>query len=187
MAGCCDSLKLKLLEILTKLGSIGDSAYIYIGYADDDQGNGFTTTFDPSKKYIAILNTSTENLAPSASDFAGLWAKYLGDDGTAGTGPKVYRARLNDYGGINAAVLENTLGGNPVWSRTSAGEFQMDLAGAFPAGKTLVFIGGSELSIAVPGYNYGPDTVYVHNKNTDTGNSEDGTLVNCSIEVLVYP
>ncbi len=64
-------------------GEDGDSAYVYIGYASDAAGTGFTTTFDPAKDYIAIRST-TEPLVPLVTEFAGLWKKYRGEDGADG-------------------------------------------------------------------------------------------------------
>ena len=70
-------------------GADGQSAYVYIAYASDDQGTDFSLNFSaPSgnpRTYIAILTTTTEILLPAISNFAGLWMKFIGDDGT-GTG-----------------------------------------------------------------------------------------------------
>lgn len=60
-------------------GTDGQSAFTYIGYAEDIEGTGFTSTFDPDKEYIAILSTSSEIVAPEASDFTGLWTRYRGN------------------------------------------------------------------------------------------------------------
>lgn len=60
-------------------GSDGSNAYLYVAYADDINGNGFTTSVDLNKDYIALLNTGTEIAAPAASDFTGLWRKYRGN------------------------------------------------------------------------------------------------------------
>lgn len=60
-------------------------SYMYVAYASDDQGTGFTLTFDPALNYIAVLRSDTEIPAPSASDFAGLWKNYKGTTGEAGT------------------------------------------------------------------------------------------------------
>jgi len=67
-------------------GAAGADAYCYIAYASDDSGTGFTTTFNASLDYIAILSTDTELVSPSpqASDFAGLWKKYKGEKGDSG-------------------------------------------------------------------------------------------------------
>ena len=67
-------------------GDPGASAYVYIAYASDDTGTGFTTTFDPALDYIAIKATTTAIATPTASDFTGLWKKYKGEDGEGGGG-----------------------------------------------------------------------------------------------------
>lgn len=65
------------------IGLDGQDVFIYKGYADDSNGTGFTTTFSSIKKWIAI-RTSTTVLTPVVGDFAGLWIKYVGEDGAAG-------------------------------------------------------------------------------------------------------
>lgn len=67
-------------------GADGEDAYVYIAYADDASGTGFTTTFNASKDYIAIKSTTAPIASPSASDFAGLWKNYKG--ATGATGPQ---------------------------------------------------------------------------------------------------
>lgn len=59
-------------------GPSGQSAYVYIAYAQDASGAGFSTTFNSSLPYIAI-KSSTVPLTPVASDFSGLWFNYRGD------------------------------------------------------------------------------------------------------------
>ncbi len=59
-------------------GSNGTSNFIWVAYADDLLGNGFTLSFNNQKDYIAFLVTTT-NTTPSSSDFANLWVKYRGD------------------------------------------------------------------------------------------------------------
>ena len=54
-------------------GTDGANAYVYIAYASDSSGTGFTTTFDPNLDYVAIKATTTEIVTPQASDFTGLW------------------------------------------------------------------------------------------------------------------
>lgn len=56
----------------------GANAYVYIAYASDASGTGFTMTFNASLDYIAIKNTTTVIASPSASDFTGLWKNYKG-------------------------------------------------------------------------------------------------------------
>lgn len=62
----------------------GEDAFVYIAYADDDTGTGFTNTFNASKNYIAILSTNTEIETPIVSDFTGLWKNYKGQKGDTG-------------------------------------------------------------------------------------------------------
>jgi hypothetical protein len=65
-------------------GADGDDAYVYIAYASDASGTGFTMTFNASLDYIAIKTTTAPIAAPGASDFAGLWKKYKGEQGPQG-------------------------------------------------------------------------------------------------------
>lgn len=62
----------------------GVSSYVYIAYADDGSGTGFTMAFSPTKDYIAILNSLVFIPSPIAGNFSGLWTKYRGDQGVAG-------------------------------------------------------------------------------------------------------
>ena len=59
---------------------------------------------------------------------------------------KVYTALLTQSGtnAPVATVLENTLGGTVVWSRSSAGLYTATLAGAFTVGKVAVFTQAKE-------------------------------------------
>ncbi len=57
----------------------GTNAYLYIAYADDAIGTGFTTTFSDTKHYIAIKQTTSPIVTPIASDFTGLWVVYSGN------------------------------------------------------------------------------------------------------------
>lgn len=65
-------------------GTDGANAYVYIAYASDSSGTGFTTTFDTNLDYVAIKATTTEIVTPQASDFTGLWKNYKGATGTQG-------------------------------------------------------------------------------------------------------
>lgn len=71
--------------LVAERGIQGDAGapYFYVGYADDDDGTGFTMTFNPAKKWIAIIN-SVEVMTPVQADFDGLWRKYIGEDGAQG-------------------------------------------------------------------------------------------------------
>jgi len=66
-------------------GTPGADAFVYIGYASDNSGSDFTMVFSSALDYIAILSTDTEIPTPGASDFAGLWKKYKGEQGQTGS------------------------------------------------------------------------------------------------------
>jgi hypothetical protein len=68
-------------------GAAGVNAFLYVAYASDASGTGFTTTFNSSLKYIGVRRSTTA-LTPVVGDFAGLWAKYIGENGTNGTNGK---------------------------------------------------------------------------------------------------
>ena len=63
-------------------GTAGDDAYVYIAYASDASGTGFTTTFDSGLDYIAVKTTTTVIASPAVGDFTGLWKNYTGPAGT---------------------------------------------------------------------------------------------------------
>lgn len=60
-------------------GTDGADAYLYVAWADDAAGNGFTLVFDPNKMWIATLPSATEIVSPVVGNFTGRWAKYRGD------------------------------------------------------------------------------------------------------------
>lgn len=66
-------------------GADGEDAFVYIAYASDASGTGFTMTYDSGLDYIAIRSTTTAIASPVVGDFAGLWKKYKGEPGTNGT------------------------------------------------------------------------------------------------------
>lgn len=107
-------------------GEDGSSAYVYIAYASDANGTGFTTTFSPTLNYIAIKSTNTEIVSPQASDFTGLWFNYKGEKGDQGpqgekgdaatvnvgtttTGLPGTSASVVNSGSTSAAILDFTI------------------------------------------------------------------------------
>lgn len=94
---CNDSLQVNLpIGPSGTNGTNGSSAYVYIAYADDAAGNGFST--NPSgKNYIAIINSTTPIATPTAANFAGQWHLWTGATGAAGTNG------TNGTNGINGA------------------------------------------------------------------------------------
>lgn len=75
------SLVNKVLNLGIPKGAAGTSSYTYIAFASDSSGSDFSLTPSNLLKYIAIKVTSYSISNPAASDFAGLWTKYIGEDG----------------------------------------------------------------------------------------------------------
>ena len=122
----------------------------------------------------------------------------------SGNGAKVYRALLTQTGTDDpvATVLENTLGGEVVWARTSTGIYKATLTGAFPADKVFCYIQGT-----IDGDNFdGNGTVHLFTANRGADNNTvrvctlmgsmtipspwalaDDMLVGQSVEFSVYP
>lgn len=85
-------------------GQNGDSAYLYIAWADNDSGDGFTLTFDSSKNFIAVKNTTTPAVNIGASFFSGLWKNYKGEKGDNGTNGSNGTNGTNGTNGASAYV-----------------------------------------------------------------------------------
>lgn len=65
------------------VGATGHESYLYIAYAENNSGRGFSLTPAASRKYRAEIQTDSPIETPTISDFAGAtWVKYLGDDST---------------------------------------------------------------------------------------------------------
>lgn len=60
-------------------GTNGASAFVYIRYASDTSGAGFSATPSDSLPFIGVKTTTTAIVSPSASDFTGLWVRYIPD------------------------------------------------------------------------------------------------------------
>lgn len=86
-----------------------------------------------------------------------------------------------------ATVFENTLGGTLVWSYISTGTYRATLAGAFPnASKIGVFFSASQ-SPVIPQQLFSPSDYIEIFTYDETGNLVNEILVNCIIEIRVYP
>lgn len=48
------------------------SVFTHIGYAENEDGDGFTTTFDPALRYVGVVNSNAD-ITPTAGTFAGEW------------------------------------------------------------------------------------------------------------------
>jgi hypothetical protein len=118
-------------------------------------------------------------------------------------GVKVYRALLtSDSDHLtpdDTVVLENTLGGVPVWSRLEAGNYKATLAGAFPVSKTFVSVSacydgadGAGFSVMENGAARDGDKIILvtfeargSSPGDWNGGGEPTTAIN--VEILVFP
>ena len=64
-------------------GATGHESYLYVAYAENTDGRGFSLLPAASRKYRAEIQTEEPLETPTLADFAGAsWVKYLGDDST---------------------------------------------------------------------------------------------------------
>jgi hypothetical protein len=105
---------------------------------------------------------------------------------------KVYTALLTQSGtsAPTATILENTLGGDIVWSYTSPGNYLGTLSGAFPIDKYFspIPISGFDGSVNVGGTG---DPYFVYRENTNSirvivQGGFNNSLNNTPIEIKVY-
>jgi len=113
-------------------------------------------------------------------------------------GVKVYRALLTQSGtsAPTATVLENTLGGTVVWTRSLAGVYIGTLSGAFPANKVVLFINSFSPSASanfahIDIWRFNDNTVRIQSLDVDlagnTSNPTDDLMDSTSVSILVYP
>ena len=64
-------------------GETGHASYLYVAYAENTDGRGFSLTPASSRKYRAEIQTDEPIDTPTLADFSSaVWQKYLGDDST---------------------------------------------------------------------------------------------------------
>ena len=103
---------------------------------------------------------------------------------------KKYTALLTQTGtnAPVATVLENTLGGEVVWSYDGVGEYLGTLAGAFPQDKTIRIIGsptggiGAQVNCLWTG---SADIIYIESLDI-TASPTNGELSDTTLEIRVY-
>ena len=131
-------------------GANGDN--IYVAYASDASGTGFTNTFDAALDYIAVKTTGTWLNPPVVGDFAGLWKNYKGaagaDGATGAAGADGATGAAGADGATGAAgntVLYGTVdpttegvNGNFYINTTSNFLFGPKASGTWPSGTSLV-------------------------------------------------
>ena len=84
-----------------------------------------------------------------------------------------------------AIVLENTLGGTVVWTRSEAGVYAGTLSGVFTENKTAIFLGAAVGNIIQ--YGFWDSTNFISLLTTEGGVAADEKLYLTPIEIRVYP
>ena len=110
-----------------------------------------------------------------------------------GVGVKVYRALLTQTGtdAPVATVLENTLGGTPVWERSTFGTYTLTLTGAFvgqvvPINTSGKFAGDALSAMVGDRTDDNTYTLYTY-YSADLTLVSDDVLFNTYVEIPVYP
>ena len=109
------------------------------------------------------------------------------------SGAKVYRALLSQSGTAApvATVLENTLGGDVVWSRADAGNYYATLNSAFVGNINKMrrnfynIAEGDNIVLVLQAYNDNSINLTTISASTETG--IDSMLEGDYVEILVYP
>ncbi len=140
-------------------------------------------------KYLLPLDYKGES-------FYGLGQNILESDlislGSVETKPyRVYTALLTQNGANPpiATVLENSLGGNPIWTYDGVGMYQLTITGAFTVNKTTVDLGISEQNfLGRCGWrDISNDTNFVGIMTFNNSNvASNGLLSSALFEVRVY-
>jgi hypothetical protein len=133
------------------------------------------------------------NAQPSTTNGAKSIMTWVGNGSTTTPSfeaqPKKYVALLTQTGTSApvATVLENSLGGTVVWTRSVAGYYVATLNGAFPSDKTALFPGSPNSTtsqIALVDENQ-PNQVGL--STSINGVNTDGQLSNTAVMIIVYP
>ena len=110
-----------------------------------------------------------------------------------GVQPKKYTALLSQSGtgAPTVTVLENTLGGTVVWTRSSTGTYIGTLSGAFNLSKTACIHqkSGQVLASSYTDYYLQGDVSnnFLTLRTKQSGSFTDGLLLNDTIKIEVYP
>lgn len=104
---------------------------------------------------------------------------------------KVYTALLSQSGtsAPTATVLENTLGGTIVWTRSNTGQYVGTLTGAFTDQKTIIFVNRSNPSATAFDTNMAANVININTVGYTTFSNSayvDGQTNSASIEIRVY-
>ena len=156
-----------------------------------------------SKQRAFIRYTKAGNIVPGSliltngtyPNGPGLWKEITTDlccENNNTMNYKVYTALLTQEGTNppTAIVLENTLGGDVVWSYIYVGAYSGTLIGAFPQDKTAMFITNTTWNNVSNAYifsNGTGDAVSIETYNSANTATTNNILGYTTVEIRVYP
>ena len=88
-------------------GADGKNAYLYVRYASDAEGTGFSPAPSSALPFIGIIVTDTELTSVDAAAFTGKWVRYQGEKGEPGKDGKsayTYVAYASDNTGASFSL-----------------------------------------------------------------------------------
>lgn len=88
-------------------GTNGKNAYMYVRYASDAEGTGFSPAPSSALPFIGIIVTDTELTSVDAAAFTGRWVRYQGEKGEPGEDGKsayTYVAYASDNTGASFSL-----------------------------------------------------------------------------------
>lgn len=190
-----DNGGLQIMGVTNDINTIGDLIF----NVRENDGTDYTTLTSPAfsfRRFGTILMDIYRNGNILIPTLAGTGDRAIGADSTGkliilGSQPKKYTALISQSGtsAPTATVLENTLGGTVVWTRTSTGIYVGTLTGAFAASKTVALM-LCQGSFGLPVYRFTSPTTSTVSIETFTSNTaafSDGLMAPARITIEVYP
>jgi hypothetical protein len=161
------------------IGRLSAGGVVYINVNDDSSAYctwKVTAAVDSGSYYTLTVSDVEGSLPPDGAEVRIVIAPV------EVTGVRKYKALLTQTGtnAPTATVMQNGLGGTPVWSYDDIGVYSGTFAGAFDG----VVKPYSALQVRVNGIN--SDTIVVETFNPDNSPANN-QLVNTYIEIEVYP
>lgn len=154
----------------------------YYGDYDNSQNNN-----NSNPEYSLIMDFDNSRvILQHNSDFS--LNQYFYFAGTTAQ-PKRYVANLTQTStnAPVATVLENSLGGTVVWTRSTNGLYIGTLAGAFTVGKTTVIVAPPYPATIPPVPSVGSYSPSVNTVQLNSDNTDNVLTYPTKIEITVYP
>lgn len=103
-----DTVTQQIAALRSKVNGIknGSTSYVWIRYADDDQGTGISQS-PKDKTYVAILAKVNQPVpSDDPNDYAGHWVRIAGEDGLDGQDAHLHIAYANSVDGKTGFTID---------------------------------------------------------------------------------